>query len=113
MDQDEESCSTSKPSCDAQTQRSDPVMEDHSYSRGPTIICRMRTTPPQELSCPVADIILKRIPLLEFHTLGFTVRDLLEGRRVKIIPAFTRKACQLTKEVTYTRRIAHCHIHAE
>lgn len=35
---------------------------------------------------------------------GFTVRDLLEERRVNlIIPAFTRKGCQLTNEaVTYT-----------
>ncbi|TDH10118.1 hypothetical protein EPR50_G00071650 [Perca flavescens] len=40
MDQDEEPCSTSKPSCDAQTQWSDPE-EDHTYSKRPTITCRM------------------------------------------------------------------------
>ncbi len=46
---------------------------------------------------------------------GFTVRDLLEERRVNlIIPTFTRKGCQLTNEgVTYTRRIAHARIHVE
>uniref|UniRef100_A0A8C6UA01 Uncharacterized protein n=1 Tax=Neogobius melanostomus TaxID=47308 RepID=A0A8C6UA01_9GOBI len=46
---------------------------------------------------------------------GFTVRDLLEEHRVNlIIPAFTRKGCQLTNErVTDTRRIAHARIHVE
>lgn len=46
---------------------------------------------------------------------GFTIRDLLEERRVNlIIPAFTRKGCQLTnEEVTHTRRIAHARIHVE
>lgn len=46
---------------------------------------------------------------------GFTVRDLLEERRVNlIIPAFTRKGCQLTnEEVTHTLRIAHARIHVE
>ncbi|XP_024124610.1 uncharacterized protein si:dkey-56d12.4 [Oryzias melastigma] len=45
----------------------------------------------------------------------FTVRDLLEERRVNlIIPPFTRKGCQLTKEkVTQTHRIAHARIHVE
>uniref|UniRef100_A0A667W8G4 THAP-type domain-containing protein n=1 Tax=Myripristis murdjan TaxID=586833 RepID=A0A667W8G4_9TELE len=46
---------------------------------------------------------------------GFTIRDLLEERRVNlIIPAFTRKGSQLTnEEVTHTRRIAHARIHVE
>lgn len=46
---------------------------------------------------------------------GFTVRDLMEERKVNlIIPAFTRKKCQLTNEaVTRTRRIAHARIHVE
>lgn len=78
MDRDEEPCSTSKPSCDAQTQWPDPEMEDHTYSKGPTITCRASTAPSPELSCPVADNILKSdaqsllytgIPLIAFHTL--------------------------------------------
>ncbi|CAM4602315.1 unnamed protein product [Leuciscus chuanchicus] len=78
MDRDEEPCSTLKPSCDAQTQWSDPEMEDHTYSKGPTITCRASTTPSPELSCPVADNVLKSdadsllytgIPLIAFHTL--------------------------------------------
>lgn len=46
---------------------------------------------------------------------GFTIRDLLEERRVNLImPAFTRKGSQLTnEEVTHTRRIAHARIHVE
>ncbi len=46
---------------------------------------------------------------------GFTIRDLLEERKVNLVmPAFTRKQCQLTnKEVTNTRCIAHSHIHIE
>ncbi|KAJ8375535.1 hypothetical protein SKAU_G00061150, partial [Synaphobranchus kaupii] len=77
MDRNEEPCSTSKLSCDAQTQWSEPGMEDHTYSKGPTITCRM-STPSPELSHPVADSILKSdadsllytgIPLIEFHTL--------------------------------------------
>uniref|UniRef100_A0A671KKW8 THAP-type domain-containing protein n=1 Tax=Sinocyclocheilus anshuiensis TaxID=1608454 RepID=A0A671KKW8_9TELE len=46
---------------------------------------------------------------------GFTIRDLLEERKVNLVmPAFTRKQCQLTnEEVTHTRRIAHARIHIE
>uniref|UniRef100_A0A672RAP9 THAP-type domain-containing protein n=1 Tax=Sinocyclocheilus grahami TaxID=75366 RepID=A0A672RAP9_SINGR len=46
---------------------------------------------------------------------GFTIRDLLEERKVNLVmPAFTRKQCQLTnEEVTHTRRIAHARIHVE
>lgn len=46
---------------------------------------------------------------------GFTIRDLLEERRVTlVIPAFTRRGGQLTnEEVTNTRRIANVRIHVE
>lgn len=46
---------------------------------------------------------------------GFTIRDLVEERRVRlVIPAFTRKHCQLTNEqVTQMRRIANVRIHVE
>lgn len=46
---------------------------------------------------------------------GFTIRDLLEERNVRLVlPAFTRKQCQLTNEqVTRTRRIANVCIHVE
>lgn len=46
---------------------------------------------------------------------GFTVRDSLEDCGVNlIIPAFTRKGCQLTnEEVTRTRHIAHARIHVK
>ncbi len=46
---------------------------------------------------------------------GFTIRDLLEERKVNLVrPAFTCKQCQLTnEEVTHTRRIAHTRIHIE
>ncbi len=63
--------------CDAQTQWSDPWMEDHTYSKGPTIPCGSTLAPPPELqpaaSYPLtnnADCLLYTgIPLLEFHTL--------------------------------------------
>ena len=46
---------------------------------------------------------------------GFTIRDLVEERRVRlVIPAFTRKHSQLTNEqVTQMRRIANVRIHVE
>ena len=46
---------------------------------------------------------------------GFTIRDLVEERRVRlVIPAFTRKRSQLTNEqVTQMRRIANVRIHVE
>lgn len=46
---------------------------------------------------------------------GFTIRDLVEERRVRlVIPAFTRKHSQLTNEqVTEMRRIANVRIHVE
>ena len=46
---------------------------------------------------------------------GFTIRDLVEERRVRlVIPAFTRKQSQLTNEqVTQMRRIANVRIHVE
>lgn len=46
---------------------------------------------------------------------GFTIRDLLEERNVRLVlPAFTRKKWQLTNEqVTRTRRIANVRIHVE
>ncbi|XP_035853758.1 uncharacterized protein LOC118494305 [Sander lucioperca] len=46
---------------------------------------------------------------------GFTIRDLLEERNIRLItPAFTRKKSQLTNEqVTRTRRIANVRIHIE
>ncbi|CAL9693779.1 unnamed protein product [Knipowitschia caucasica] len=46
---------------------------------------------------------------------GFTIRDLLHERRVKLnIPAFTHKRGQLTnEEVTRTRRVANVRIHVE
>lgn len=55
------------------------------------------------------------ICVLEMGDRGFTVRDLLEERRVNLImPAFTRKGCQLTnEEVTHTLCIAHAWIHVE
>lgn len=74
MDQGEELCAAAKSSCDAQTQWSDPGMEDHTYSKGPTITCGMHTPPPE---LP-ADCILETdadslqytgIPLTEFQTL--------------------------------------------
>ncbi|KAL7387754.1 hypothetical protein ABVT39_000377 [Epinephelus coioides] len=61
MDQGEELCTASKSSCDAQTQWSDPGMEDHTYSKGPTITCGMHT-PPAEVPHPVADCILETSP---------------------------------------------------
>ncbi|KAG1928313.1 uncharacterized protein LOC120477253 [Pimephales promelas] len=63
---------------DAQTQWSDPAMEDHTYSKGPTITCVMTTAPSSKSSLSVADVVLKDdadcllytgIPLLEFRTL--------------------------------------------
>ncbi|XP_016325377.1 uncharacterized protein LOC107675507 [Sinocyclocheilus anshuiensis] len=63
--------------CDAQTQWSDPWMEDHTYSKGPTIPCGLTLAPPPELQ-PAASYTLTNnadcllytgIPLLEFHTL--------------------------------------------
>ncbi|XP_055032015.1 uncharacterized protein [Misgurnus anguillicaudatus] len=78
MNGDEESCTTLKPSCDVQTQWLDPEMEDHTYSKRQTIICRASTTPIPRLSCPVADSILKSdadsllytgIPHIAFQTL--------------------------------------------
>ncbi|CAM4487669.1 unnamed protein product [Leuciscus chuanchicus] len=63
---------------DAQTQWSDPAMEDHTYSKGPTITCAMTTVPSSERSLSVADVVLKDntdcllytgIPLLKFKTL--------------------------------------------
>lgn len=69
---------TSQTFHDAQTQWSDPAMEDHTYSKGPTITCGMTTAPSSERSLPVADVVLKDdtdcllytgIPLLEFKTL--------------------------------------------
>ena len=77
VDQGEELCAAGKSSCDAQTQWSDPGMEDHTYSKGPTITCGTHTPPP-ELPRPVADCILESdadsllytgIPLTEFQTL--------------------------------------------
>lgn len=62
---------------DAQTQWSDPAMEDHTYFKGP-IITGMMTAPAPERSLSVADVTLKDdadcllytgIPLLEFNTL--------------------------------------------
>ncbi|KAK9952733.1 hypothetical protein ABG768_018540, partial [Culter alburnus] len=62
---------------DAQTQWSDPAVEDHTYSKGTTITCGL-TTVPSSRSRPVADDVLKNdadcllytgIPLLEFKTL--------------------------------------------
>lgn len=62
---------------DAQTQWSDPAVEDHTYSKGTTITCGM-TAAPSSRSLPVADGVLKNdedcllytgIPLLEFKTL--------------------------------------------
>ena len=46
---------------------------------------------------------------------GFTIHDLLEERKVRLVlPAFTRKKSQLTTEqVTRTRRIANVRIHVE
>lgn len=44
----------------------------------------------------------------------FTVRDLLEERRMDLMPSLTYKVYQLTnEEVTHTGPIAHGHIHAE
>ncbi len=72
-----EPCSTSVHSCDAQKQWADRVMEDHTYSKGPVIICSTGSPSP-ELSHPVADSILRSdadsllctsIPPDEFHTL--------------------------------------------
>ncbi|KAL1269695.1 hypothetical protein QQF64_031984 [Cirrhinus molitorella] len=63
--------------CDAQTQWSDPCMEDHTYSKGPTIPYVSTIAPPPE-SQPFASYTLTNnadcllytgIPLLEFHTL--------------------------------------------
>ncbi|KAJ8278435.1 hypothetical protein GJAV_G00087590 [Gymnothorax javanicus] len=77
MEMAEEPSSTSAHSCDAGTQWADPGKEDHTYSKGPIITCRM-STPSPELSHPVADSILQSdadsllytgIPLGEFHTL--------------------------------------------
>ncbi|XDV26614.1 hypothetical protein PO909_030270 [Leuciscus waleckii] len=71
-------CIACPPSCDAQTQWTDPEIEDHTYSKGLTITFRASTTPSPELSCPVADSVLKSdadsllntgIPLIAFHTL--------------------------------------------
>uniref|UniRef100_A0A671XQ01 DDE Tnp4 domain-containing protein n=1 Tax=Sparus aurata TaxID=8175 RepID=A0A671XQ01_SPAAU len=78
MNPGEELCAAAKSSCDAQTQWSDPGMEDHIYSKGPTITCELHTPPPPELQHPVADSILESdadsllytgIPLTEFRTL--------------------------------------------
>ncbi|XP_061111886.1 uncharacterized protein LOC133137570 [Conger conger] len=46
---------------------------------------------------------------------GFTIRDLLHERKVRLnIPAFTHKCGQLTnEEVTRTRRVANVRIHVE
>ena len=69
---------TSRTFHDAQTQWSDPTMEDHTYSKAPTITCGMTTAPSTERTLPVADVVLKDdtdcllytgIPLLEFKTL--------------------------------------------
>ncbi|XP_053183953.1 uncharacterized protein LOC128367339 [Scomber japonicus] len=77
MDQSEELCSTQKLTCDAQTQWSDPGMEDHTYSKRPSITLGI-SAPSPELPHPVADSILKGdadsllytgIPLIVFHTL--------------------------------------------
>ena len=68
---------TSQTFQDAQTQWSDPAMEDHIYSKGPTITCVVTTAPSSDL-LPVAELTLKDdtdcllytgIPLLEFKTL--------------------------------------------
>ncbi|XP_042350772.1 uncharacterized protein LOC121949214 [Plectropomus leopardus] len=71
-DQDEEENSKSKPTRDAQTQWSDVRMEDHNYSKGPTITCRMSTLHP--VACGIlqndADSLLYTgITLIEFQTL--------------------------------------------
>ncbi len=44
---------------------------------------------------------------------GFTIRDLLEERKVRLVmPAFTRKQCQLTnEEVTHTTHCSCPHSH--
>ncbi|XP_044073668.1 uncharacterized protein si:dkey-56d12.4 [Siniperca chuatsi] len=46
---------------------------------------------------------------------GFTIKDLLFERKVKLVaPSFTKKSGQLPEEqVTYTRQIAHIRIHVE
>ncbi|XP_049905572.1 uncharacterized protein LOC126393433 [Epinephelus moara] len=70
----EEPCSTSEPTRDAQTQWSDPGMEDHTYSKVPPIM----SAPSIKPSHPVADSVLESfadsllytgIQLIEFHTL--------------------------------------------
>ena len=57
MDQGKELSTEQKSSCDAQTQWSDPGMEDHTYSKGPTITCGIHS--PTELPHPIADCILE------------------------------------------------------
>lgn len=80
MDQGEELSCAATSSCDAQTQWSDPWMEDHSYSKGPTVTRGMMTPPPPppEVTHPEADSVLKTdadsllytgIPLTEFQSL--------------------------------------------
>uniref|UniRef100_A0A8C9Z9W7 DDE Tnp4 domain-containing protein n=1 Tax=Sander lucioperca TaxID=283035 RepID=A0A8C9Z9W7_SANLU len=69
---------TSQTFQDAQTQWSDPAMEDHTYSKGPTITCAVTSLSSSESLQPVVELTLKDdtdcllytgIPLLEFKTL--------------------------------------------
>ncbi|XP_034043800.1 uncharacterized protein LOC117525943 isoform X1 [Thalassophryne amazonica] len=77
MNQGEKLCAAAKSTRDAQTQWSDPAMDDHRYSKEPLITCERHLLPP-ELSHPVADSIVEsdadsllytEIPLTEFQTL--------------------------------------------
>ena len=56
IDPNDEPCSTPKPSSDAQTQRSDPGMEDQTCSEGLTITCGM-SPPSSAVSHPVTDSV--------------------------------------------------------
>lgn len=68
-----------KRSCDAQTQWSDPTLEDHAYSKGPTIAATTNAMqPPKPPTKSVAESLLRNdtdsllytgIPLLQFKTL--------------------------------------------
>uniref|UniRef100_A0A671UHG4 THAP-type domain-containing protein n=1 Tax=Sparus aurata TaxID=8175 RepID=A0A671UHG4_SPAAU len=62
-----ELCAAAKSSCDAQTQWSDPGMEDHTYSKGATITCELHTPLPPELDAD--SLLYTGIPLTEFITL--------------------------------------------